>query len=524
MKFLRWLPGPKQVIWSVLAVLSVLSVLAVLWKLNGVPVSNADVLKRKNIDDLSTLELQAYEHAIQILKDRSEKNAYDKTGYLWQAWVHNCPFIWRPENGSGKRVNKHPCDSIRSKPGPNYDASHPGQCEHGKDMFLPWHRAMIYFFEKLLQAADPDGTVIDGRGITGPSTKNVTIPYWNWTRKPSGVRYPKALEDKNSPLYHTGRNYGPPTNLEEVTNPYAIAYEVRNLDWKFFGGFRQEDSVGGYGDFETIHHNPMHTRYFGGDMESNSTAALDPGFFNFHAYIDLLFDFWLKEHGRKAVTSKKHFLRADQPESVDPPLGYERGEGGPSMGRVGIYFDTEKSLGYVYEVKPEDRLPDRKAVQARLAGPDGNPALFGQTDKSAFARLSGDGLFEPDSGSATMIESRPVIIPQSVGEPNSIVATLNRGDGPDVSYTVDVYLHPKATEFDAGDKEIRNRYVVMSGGYLGTGADTPHQDAKPYFADLTGPVRDLIATGHAGKEWRVTVVVSGQPPTPDFATVSVSTN
>ena len=193
------------------------------------------------------------------------------------------------------------------------------------------------------------------------------------------------------------------------------------------------------------------------------------------------------------------------------------------MGRVEIYFDT-RNLGYVYEVKPEDRLPDRKAVQARLAGPDGNPALFGQTDKSAFARLSGDGLFEPDSGSATMIESVPVTIPQSVGGPNSIVATLNRGDGPDVSYTVDVYLHPKATEFDARDEEIRHRYVVKSGGYLGTGADMPHQDAKPYFTDLTGPVRDLIATGHAGKEWQVTVVVSGPPPTPDFATVFVSTN
>jgi len=34
--------------------------------------------------------------------------------------------------------------------------AHPGMCEHGKDLFLPWHRAEFYYFEKILQGADPD--------------------------------------------------------------------------------------------------------------------------------------------------------------------------------------------------------------------------------------------------------------------------------------------------------------------------------------------------------------------------------
>jgi len=58
--------------------------------------ASAQVPQRKNIDLLTAPELAAYEHAIQILKDRSAANPYDRTGYLWQAWVHNCPFIWQP--------------------------------------------------------------------------------------------------------------------------------------------------------------------------------------------------------------------------------------------------------------------------------------------------------------------------------------------------------------------------------------------------------------------------------------------
>src|SRR5262249_39318771 len=143
--------------------------------------ASAQVPLRKNIDLLSKDELAAYEHAIQILKDRSTANPFDKTGYLWQAWVHNCPFILVPASGAGPHGMK--CDSVLAPaPGPGFVASHPGVCEHHKDLFLIWHRAQFYYFEKILQATDPDGVVTDSRGIKGPSTRSVAVPFWNWTR------------------------------------------------------------------------------------------------------------------------------------------------------------------------------------------------------------------------------------------------------------------------------------------------------------------------------------------------------
>ena len=74
--------------------------------------------KRKNIDLLSADELAAYEHAIQILKDRSAANPFDRTGYLWQAWVHNCPFIRQPVAGPLTHAEK--CDPVFTAPNPNF--------------------------------------------------------------------------------------------------------------------------------------------------------------------------------------------------------------------------------------------------------------------------------------------------------------------------------------------------------------------------------------------------------------------
>ena len=66
-------------------------------------------------------------------------------------------------------------------------------------------------------------------------------------------------------------------------------------------------TVGGAGQFESAHHNPMHSLYFAGDMQNPRLAALDPGFFSFHAYIDLVFQFWLdrQSHHDIAVVERE---------------------------------------------------------------------------------------------------------------------------------------------------------------------------------------------------------------------------
>lgn len=484
--------------------------------------ASAQAPQRKNIDLLTTQELAAYEHAIRILKNRSAVNPFDRSGYRWQAWVHNCPFIWQPANGVGA-PDSHgdDCDFFSpDPPSPGLVGVHPGVCEHGKDLFLLWHRAQFYYFEQILRRTDPDG-------LTGPPTRNVAIPFWNWTRAPTGVRYPKAFENENSPLFHIhkkrNRDALTPSEqklLQDVTSPNAIAALVYDPDWKVFGGYPQEAPVGGFGRFESGHHNPMHSRYIGGDMGDTSTAALDPIFFSFHAYIDLLLQFWLDEHGPQAITSLNHFLRATQPATVPPAPGHVQGAGEASMGRANLYL-APANLGYGYAVTDADRLPRPDAVAAVLAAAGGGPARFAATEKSRHARLSGDGLFDPRTGPPTMVSKVAVQIAGTAGETQ---ATFRRPhDAEDVSFSVDFYLHPTAVNLDLTSKADRERYIVVAQGYLGNRRASAHggHATKPLFADLTDALRDLAATGHQGETWTLTAVVSGPAPSPAFGTLSL---
>ncbi|MFC4158693.1 hypothetical protein [Chitinimonas lacunae] len=77
--------------------------------------------------------------------------------------------------------------------------------------------AQFYYYEKALQAADPDGRY-------GPSTANVTVPYWNFSQPPSGKRYPRAFENPASPLYHVKRNHEPVDSRFPYTSPYLLAF------------------------------------------------------------------------------------------------------------------------------------------------------------------------------------------------------------------------------------------------------------------------------------------------------------
>lgn len=491
------------------------------------PVLAQNVLKRRNIDDLSPQELSAYEHAIQILKDRSAKNQYDKSGLLWQAWVHNCPSTWVPKDG--KEDNRVPGCSFWTKVPPpdqtNYVLARPGMCEHGKDLFLPWHRAEFYFFEKIIQGADPDGTITDSRGQTGPSTRNVTVPYWNWTRAPSGARYPVAFENPNSPLFHKNRSSDPiaPGNSYPFASRYLISYMVQFQDWPTFGGFPMAKN-GGYGTFEAASHNFMHAIYMGGDMANPRTAALDPGFFSFHAYIDLLYEKWLQVHGKDSVTSQDFFLRADQPEGIAKPPGFTSGAGRPSMGQVKTYFDT-KALGYEYEVTAKDEFLSRAELVKILGLEDQQDApTFGTAARNLFSRLLDGAAFDSNTEPA-IVQTIDFAIPSTamIGNNQQFFAQFDRNPNePDLSYQIDVYLYPKLAPFDPASQPFRRKYRAAPGeAHWGTGEVHHHDTPTPMRVDITAPVLDLVKGGRNGEVWNLSVAISVLPSLTTFGQPSV---
>src|SRR5262249_50934876 len=65
------------------------------------------------------------------------------------------------------------------------------QCPHGNWWFLPWHRAYLHYFERILRWAAED--------------PNLTLPYWDYSDPeqrefPEAFRAPRA-DGKDNPLY-----------------------------------------------------------------------------------------------------------------------------------------------------------------------------------------------------------------------------------------------------------------------------------------------------------------------------------
>lgn len=216
------------------------------------------VRSRRDINSLGPSELSDYIHAIDILRARSTADPDDVSGYDFQAALHN--------DGSV------------------------GPCEHGSDLFLPWHRAHLHYFEKLLQAADP------------PRTANVTVPYWDWIHPQATGKFPAAF---SQPGLDSGRNENPSTPLPANTLDIVL-HESNQAE---FAGYVKGSPTGNKGRLERGPHDYMHPNFIGGLMSNPDTAAMDPIYFSFHCFIDLLWAEWQRRHAMPAPTSPQSKLR-----------------------------------------------------------------------------------------------------------------------------------------------------------------------------------------------------------------------
>jgi tyrosinase len=224
---------------------------------------------RKSIRNLSSNELANLRFAYRHLMDIS-----DNRGYKHLAGIHGAPY------------NKCLHGSSETFDDPNFR------------LFLPWHRAYLYWFEKFLQDAHHD--------------PNVTVPYWDWTSdfsRNEGI--PRAFSDETvnnlpNPLYSFHVNLSDEVNLDEFVSNTGCQ-KSRSFDTHREPGsplqlptIQEIDyllSLRDYGDFsdglEDIH-NRIHLWVGGrcGDMAYVPFSAYDPIFWSHHCTIDRLFWLW----------------------------------------------------------------------------------------------------------------------------------------------------------------------------------------------------------------------------------------
>jgi tyrosinase len=170
----------------------------------------------------------------------------------------------------------------------------PISCKHHNSLFLPWHRAYLYLFEKSLQDLVPD----------------ITLPWWDWTSGEShaqGIPSSYTATAANNPLRRgrvaieqpyvamlrqtpgllsagsnptTVRDPDIPTNLPRNATISSI------LDAPTFLDFSTR--------LENVH-DAVHV-WVGGSMSQIPIAAFDPVFWAHHAMIDRLWYAWQMKH------------------------------------------------------------------------------------------------------------------------------------------------------------------------------------------------------------------------------------
>jgi Common central domain of tyrosinase len=347
--------------------------------------------QRKNIDSLTLAEVDAYERAIRTMKDRSSANPGDPTGYMYWANLHD-----------------------------DYDEVAHSGCPHFSEKFLPWHRRHLVDFEKVLQQTVP--------GVTD----NVMIPYWDWTKPPSGMHFPTAFERQASPLFDRRLNISPPPwDADDIRGL------VKENDWSVFGGLPDPSNTFGQnpGSLESGPHNTLHTN-ISRDMRDPTTAVKDPIFWSFHSFIDLAWTRWQRLH----VTDQN-----PQPFQDGNAIIWFRERSFPIKTTAKT---SDLNYAYDYDYTSVDGPPPAPGLVAAapVAGvyspPRRTVALMSAGEAGRYLTLRPGGPIMSGSNAVLRIADVPVFH--------------------DRSYRLNVYLHPESIDVSAITSQARGPLLIRT--------------------------------------------------------------
>ncbi|XP_066535256.1 tyrosinase [Hoplias malabaricus] len=248
---------------------------------------------------------------------------------------------------------------------------------HEAAAFLPWHRVFLLFWENEI------------RKLTGDA--NFTIPYWDWTNaedcqvctdalmggrssldpnliSPASVfsswkvicTLPEVYNSQEvlcggtgeGPLLRNPGNHDPnrvrrlPTTADVEFVLSLGEYETGPMDRRANLSFR--NALEGFASPETgmavpgqsTMHNALHV-FMNGSMSSVQGSANDPIFLLHHAFIDSIFERWLRKH----QPPRSHYPVSNAP--IGHNDGYYMVPFIPLF-RNGDYFLGTKALGYEY--------------------------------------------------------------------------------------------------------------------------------------------------------------------------------
>ncbi|XP_021726627.1 polyphenol oxidase, chloroplastic-like [Chenopodium quinoa] len=351
---------------------------------------------------------------------------------------------------------------------------------HGSWLFFPFHRAYLYFYEKIL-----------GKLIDDP---NFVIPYWNWDH-PNGMVIPSMFNDPKSPLFDPIRDqtHLPPTVMDlTYDGPPEQPYNNNNMSYNdqitlnltimyrqmvsnakkptmFLGEpYRAGDQPSpGSGSMENQPHGTVHT-WTGNpppntptweDMGIFYSAGRDPIFYAHHAQVDRTWSIWKSLFPKNKDFKDKDFLNT---------YFYFYDE---NAKLIKIYvrdcLDTKK-MGYVYQPMDLPWLKSRPTPRLRL-----NKSL-----KSSFSMVKNAVAAEITVPTITFPRALDHIIRTNLQRPQKSRSKLEKDDEEEILVIEVESRHDLYSKFDVyvnDEDEIPTKENRARTEYAGSYVNVPHK-------------------------------------------------
>jgi hypothetical protein len=462
---------------------------------------------RRSVGDLIREQsplVESYRRGVDAMMKR---DVVDKTSWWFQANIHDLPDEELAKLRSLERYWR--------------------QCPHKNYFFLSWHRAYLYFFERIVRKASGDA--------------DFTLPYWPYD-DPLQASLPAAFAPDADEIGSSPAN--PPLSRR---NPLARAIRLEYVDRRWigltavatemnavlaldrftaddkldaqtaFGGVRSSALLDGQatGGIEGSPHNRVHqTMGIEGDLGSPATAARDPIFWLHHANIDRLWVRWTDPaRGRLPpvdddVWMKTRFNFVDE-DGKDRVLTGEE------------VLDTQFQLGYRYDDDP--LRPSRLQMSPSVALAPGSQPTSAQPTMKGIARMRpSDPVVLARGGAVTLAARESNVTLAAVSRQGSSSAAIIAGASArlrvvlkdvvagDRTPPYDVFLSLAGhSPLEAGTTAVRVGGLDLFGG-AGGGKHAHHGGGESLAFEASAAVAQLSrARGFDMKNLRVSIVRRG---------------
>ncbi len=215
---------------------------------------------------------------------------------------------------------------------------------HATWAFLPWHRAFIYFHERLLARVLDDD--------------DFRLPVWEWERDDV---VPSFYRNLPAPFVNG------PSRKTSLRVPFPDCYLLAWLYSPDFESFMGNNSGGRTGQAAGGAHNAVHMS-LAGAMSTLNVAAVDPLFYSHHANVDR---FWWHWGNQLRIPAPQEFLNLDLYfYDLNGKLGKIQASTLMDMRRLG--YDYDPPSVQLRGVTPSTDLNEasqdslEKTIQARL--------------------------------------------------------------------------------------------------------------------------------------------------------------